>query len=125
MRSDRSGSLDKKSPVSRAKKVKDRKKSFEYWIVWLLFLALFFIFFTIFGQNGLLKIGDLKKARFILIKEVLALREENDALRKEINGLKEDPFFIEKVAREKLNLVKSNEVVYYFSSSNIEKGYKE
>ena len=125
MRSVRRGSLEKKGPVSKVKKVDKKKKSLEYWIVWLLFLALFFIFFSIFGQNGLLKIGDLKKARLILTKEVIALREENDAIRKEISGLKEDPFFIEKVAREELNLVRSNEIVYYFSSSTVEAVNKE
>ena len=125
MRSVKTESSDKKGSVSRSRKVKNEKKSFEYWIAWLLFLALFFIFFSIFGQNGLLKIGDLKKARLILTKEVIALREENDALRKEISGLKEDPFFIEKVAREELNLVRSNEIVYYFSSSTVKAANKE
>jgi len=119
MRSVKTESSDKKGSVSRSRKVKNEKKSFEYWIAWLLFLALFFIFFTIFGQNGLFQIGDLKKARFDLTEEVLTLREENSALRKEIKGLKEDPFFIEKVAREELNLVRPNEIVYYFDTSSI------
>lgn len=86
----------------------------ECWLVWLLFLALFFIFLSIFGDNGLLKIGELKRVRMALTEEITALREENDALRNEIIGLKEDPFFIEKVAREELGLVRPQEVVYHF-----------
>jgi cell division protein FtsB len=124
MRSVRPGSIDPKDSDSKGSKVKKKKRSFEYWVAWLLFLALFFIFLTIFGQNGLLQIGDLKKARMILTKETFALREENDSLRREIKGLKEDPFFIEKVAREELDLVRPNEVVYQFvsSSEDSEKG---
>ena len=124
MRSVRPGSIDPKDSDSKGSKVKKKKRSFEYWVAWLLFLALFFIFLTIFGQNGLLQIGDLKKARMILTKETFALREENDLLRREIKGLKEDPFFIEKVAREELDLVRPNEVVYQFvsSSEDSEKG---
>jgi cell division protein FtsB len=122
MRSVRPGSLEKKGPVSRVRKVKRKKKSLEYWVVWLLFLAIFFIFLSIFGKNGLLQIGDLKKVRLMLTEEVLALSGENDTLRKEIKGLKEDPFFIEKVAREELNLVRPNELVYYFDSSSADIG---
>jgi cell division protein FtsB len=119
------GSIEKKGPVSRVRKVKRKKKSLEYWTAWLLFLAIFFIFLTIFGKNGLLQIGDLKKARLVLYEEILALREENNALRKEIKGLKEDPFYIEKVAREELNLVRPNELVYYFDSSSADTGNKK
>ena len=61
----------------------------------------------------------------VLTEEILALREQNDALRREIKGLKEDSFFIEKVAREELNLVRPNEVVYYFDSSIIDMGKKK
>ncbi|MGA1864090.1 MAG: FtsB family cell division protein [bacterium] len=111
--------------MSKVKKVDIKKKSFEYWIVLLLFLAAFFIFLTIFGKNGLLEVGDLKKVRLLLTEEVLALREENDTLRKEIKGLKEDPFFIEKAAREELNLVRPNELVYYFDSSSADTGNKK
>jgi len=118
MRSVSPGSADPKKSDSKGIKVKRKKRSFEYWVVWLLFLALFFIFLTIFGQNGLLQIGDLKKARMILTKEIFALQEENYALRREIKGLKEDPFFVEKVAREELDLVRPNEVVYQFVSSS-------
>jgi len=118
MRSVSPGSADPKKSDSKGIKVKRKKRSFEYWVVWLLFLALFFIFLTIFGQNGLLQIGDLKKARMILTKEIFALQEENYSLRREIKGLKEDPFFVEKVAREELDLVRPNEVVYQFVSSS-------
>jgi len=94
-----------------------KRQRFEYWVIWLLFLALFFIVLSIFGQNGLLQIGELKRTRKSLTDQVVALQEENDDLRKEIRGLREDPFFIEEVAREELDLVRPNEVVYHFIPS--------
>ena len=123
MRSLRPDSFSRKDKKAHKSKTRVKRTSFEYWVAWLLFLALFFIFLTIFGQNGLLQIGELKKARKVLLQEVFFLKQENDALSYEIQGLNEDPYFIEKIAREELNLVRPNEVVYYIpsSSSNTER----
>lgn len=122
-------SIDKKANKPKSGRRKDKKKGlgFEYWLFWLLLIALFFIFVTIFGHNGLLQIGELRRVSKVLAEEIAALSEENELLRKEIKGLREDPFYIEKVAREELDLVRPNEVVYHIVSSDsfdyrIEKG---
>ena len=96
---------------------KKTKTGFGYWLLCLLSLALFFIFLTIFGQNGLFQIGELKRVRLELAEEVAELQISNNALRREIKGLREDPFYCERVAREELDLVRPNEVVYYICSS--------
>jgi len=119
MRSVRPDSLSRKDTKTHTSKTRSSKRtSLEYWVAWLLFLALFFIFLTIFGQNGLLQIGELKKARKVLLQEVFVLKRENDALSDEIRGFKEEPYFIERIAREELNLVRPNEVVFYIPSSS-------
>jgi len=41
------------------------------------------------------------------------LRTKNEKLRMEIKGLKSDPYEIEKIAREKLHLVKPGDQVYH------------
>ncbi len=41
------------------------------------------------------------------------LRETNESLRSEIKALKEDPFYIEKIARDHLGLTKPGEIVYH------------
>ena len=48
-----------------------------------------------------------------IISENENLRTKNEKLRMEIKGLKSDPYEIEKIAREKLHLVKSGDQVYH------------
>ena len=45
------------------------------------------------------------------------LRRQNDLLQEEIISLKSDPYAIEKIAREKLNLAKSGDQVYRIVST--------
>jgi len=49
-----------------------------------------------------------------LIKEIRNLREENDRLKKEIFLLKNDPFYLEKYARDTYGLAASNEIIFKF-----------
>lgn len=46
------------------------------------------------------------------LKEIRHLAEKNKQLEEEIRLLNEDPEYLEKVAREKMGLVKEGEVVY-------------
>ena len=50
-------------------------------------------------------------------KENEALRRQNNLLRKNIQALKSDPYAIEKIAREKLNLAKSGDQIYRIVST--------
>ena len=72
----------------------------------LLMLTAFFHdegIFTVFKlQDQMAEMGENNKA----------LSEKNHKIRKEIEELKSNPLAIEKIAREKLNLVKPGEVVY-------------
>lgn len=52
----------------------------------------------------------------ILAKNAM-LRKENQLLFREIESLKKDKGYIEKIAREELGMVKKGEIVYYFSGS--------
>ena len=45
------------------------------------------------------------------------LRDENDRLKNYIYLLKEDKRFIEKIAREELGLVKTDELIYLFEDN--------
>ena len=46
-----------------------------------------------------------------------SLRDENDRLKNYIYLLKEDKRFIEKIAREELGLVKTEELIYLFEDN--------
>ncbi len=53
-----------------------------------------------------------------LAKNIRKLEETNVNLRVEIQALRKDPFYIEKVAREKLGLIKPGEIIYKIVSSS-------
>ena len=47
-----------------------------------------------------------------LENEIERVRESNKKLAKEISALKNDPLYIEKLARKELGLIRSGEVIY-------------
>ncbi|MCD5398026.1 septum formation initiator family protein [candidate division NPL-UPA2 bacterium] len=51
-------------------------------------------------------------------KEIVELEKVNENLRAEIQALRKDHFHIEKVAREKLGLVRPGEIIYIIVSSS-------
>lgn len=49
-----------------------------------------------------------------LEERIRALEEDNSRLREEIEALKNDPLYIEKIARKELGLVRPGEIIYKF-----------
>jgi cell division protein FtsB len=83
----------------------------------LIFLAgfsLLVLMAAVFGQQGMLKVRELEKEKAHLAARVDALESRNDRLRGQVRHLQSDPFLYEKLARERLGLVKPGEVVYDF-----------
>ena len=78
-------------------------------------LVLVILAFTVFGDRGLLNLVRYQKERQELVAQAQKLREENEALRAEIEHLKTDPSYIERLAREELGMVKPGELVIQFS----------
>lgn len=82
------------------------------------FLAMVFAFFfvmilvAVFHKDGILTVSDFKDEQRKLKESNEALTQENRRIAQEIEELKTYPFAIEKVAREKLNLVKPGETIY-------------
>jgi len=68
---------------------------------------------AVFHENGILNAYQLEQEQHKIISENENLRTKNEKLRMEIKGLKSDPYEIEKIAREKLHLVKSGDQVYH------------
>ena len=69
---------------------------------------------AIFREDGILDISKFEGelAQFKVKNE--DLKDENQKLRDEIDKLKSDPYAIEVLAREKLNMVRPGETVYQF-----------
>jgi len=59
-------------------------------------------------------VRDLKERSANLESELKKLRLENQALENELRLLRDDPVYIEKVARQKFNKAKEGEIVYKF-----------
>lgn len=67
---------------------------------------------AVFSKEGLMTVRDFEKDLQALVRSNQNVSEENKRLRGQIEGLKTDPFEVERIAREKLNLVKPGEIVY-------------
>jgi cell division protein FtsB len=69
---------------------------------------------TLVGERGLLHLRELRQEQRALEVEAFTLLRENAELRNRIARLKTDDEFLEKMAREKLGLVRKGELVYHF-----------
>jgi len=75
-------------------------------------IALFsLLMFTLFGENGFADLYRLKTERDILLKKNDELIRENLSLYREIERLKNDPEYVENVARNELGVIGKDEVV--------------
>ena len=71
-----------------------------------------FVLFVIFLVPKLVHIFSLRDRSQNLEIELKKLRIENTRLENELRLLREDPVYLEKVARQKFNKVKEGEIVY-------------
>ncbi|PLX79825.1 MAG: septum formation initiator [Desulfuromonas sp.] len=92
----------------------DKRYRLPRWWGVLLFLL---IGFALFGENGLLRLYRSYQFATTLEAEVAALQEKNRQLEHEIRMLREDPDYIERIARERLGMVRKDEVVYQFQET--------
>lgn len=67
---------------------------------------------TIVGERGALHLWRLHGEKNNLDEQNYRLQRENEALRQRIWRLRNDDVYLEKLAREELNLVRPGEVVY-------------
>lgn len=72
---------------------------------------------TIVGERGALHLWRLRGEKSNLDEQNYRLQKENEALRQRISRLRNDDAYLEKLAREELNLVRPGEVVYRFSKA--------
>ncbi len=75
------------------------------------FFFLVLLLASFFGKKGLIEIYRTQKEHKALLQEIVRLEIEKNKLEKEIEELKQNPKAVEKKAREKLWLVKPDEVV--------------
>lgn len=69
------------------------------------------LFFIIFSENGLTDLNILKQEKAELILENQRIAEKNQTLSIEIDRLKNDPEYIENVARRELGMIGKDEMI--------------
>jgi len=67
--------------------------------------------FILFSENGLSDLNRLKAERDGLLKKNAELIQQNLSLYREIERLKNDPEYVENVARKELGVIGKDEVV--------------
>ncbi len=73
---------------------------------------LLLIMMAVFHENGILNAYRLEQEQLKVKYENENLQVRNEKLRLEVTALKSDSYEIEKIAREKLNLIKPGDQVY-------------
>ncbi len=68
----------------------------------------------IFGDKGLIKYSKLQETKATLQKDIVTLESENRRIKAEVKALKEDPYYIEKHAREEFGLARPGEYIFQF-----------
>lgn len=67
-----------------------------------------------FGRQGLVRLHRKEMEREACLDRIHELAEKNKALLDEIRRLRNDKAYLESIAREELNLIRENEIIYKF-----------
>jgi cell division protein FtsB len=105
-------------PVNLRQQVNAERKRSNLVFFTLTGIALLYFGITLLaGDNGLLKYLDLQKARQKLDSDIVSLDKQNREMKKQVESLRNDPFYIEKSAREEFGLAKKNELIFQFEDA--------
>ncbi|TAN44235.1 MAG: septum formation initiator family protein [Nitrospirae bacterium] len=67
-----------------------------------------------FGEMGFIKFFHLNNTKKKLETEIVQIERQNRELKTQVKSLKEDPFYMEKRAREDYGLAKQDEYIFKF-----------
>ncbi len=81
----------------------------------LMFLSLLYLAITFtFGNSGFTRYLELKEKKGRLVQEIKEIEAGNSRLRSDAKLLKENPFYVEKHAREDLGMAKPDEYIFKY-----------
>jgi cell division protein FtsB len=80
-------------------------------------LILMLIMFTIIGERGAVHLWRLRGEKSRIDEQNYRLQKENEFLRQRVSRIRQDNHYLEKLAREELNMVRPGEVIYRFPNA--------
>jgi cell division protein FtsB len=72
---------------------------------------------TVVGERGAIHLWRLRGEKSRIDEQNYLLQKENEVLRQRVSRIRNDNHYLEKLAREELNLVRPGEVIYRFPKS--------
>lgn len=75
------------------------------------FIFLSMLLVSLIGDKGYLQLSQLKSEERKLLQEIQQLEEEKVVWQEKVISMKKDLRYIENIAREKLGLVRSDEII--------------
>lgn len=88
------------------------------WPLYLLgSLILLLSLVTIVGERGALHLWRLRGEKSRIDETNYRMQRDNEALRQKISRVRHDNYYLEKLAREELNMARPGELIYRFSKA--------
>ncbi|HON11316.1 MAG: septum formation initiator family protein [Fibrobacter sp.] len=81
---------------------------------WIFLVLLLFLVFSLFGDQGFIALYKHHQQNRKLSSQIKQSHRVIDSLKTEIERLKNDTVYIEKIAREKLGMARRDEKIYKF-----------
>jgi len=104
--------MKKRRQPGRNKK-RRRKPRWRHWYWFFVAGVLFLCYIFLLGNHGLIKYYQLQQRKQQLISQINQLKEEQQQLQKQIDMLQNNYRYIEKIAREKYQMGKPGEKIYF------------
>lgn len=105
--------MDPYSPLYQQARIEIKRRRRIFRTIAFLSLLYFAITFT-FGNSGLIKYLELRGKKSHLAREIRDLDAQNTRLKSEVKLLKENPFYMEKHAREDLGMAIPGEIIFKY-----------
>jgi cell division protein FtsB len=93
--------------------VSGRPRAFGVAAVLLVVVAL-----TAYGTRAVLRVSEMRRELDTMERDLVTLRARTDELTRTVDRLRNDPAYIEKLAREDLGYVREGETVLKFPKSD-------
>jgi cell division protein FtsB len=78
-----------------------------------------FVIAAVFGDHGLVHLLRMRGEQRELEHVAFNLQQRNEHLRQQIRQLTSDDWYLEKLARERLGMVKDNDVIYRVTAPSV------